>query len=385
MYWLALLICIPLAFFSAPAEAFRKVSDEEVRRAKPGDVLRVLPLSGGAPNNVRSYRILYRSTGANDEPVIVSGAIFIPSGTPPKVHKRPVVAWAHPTTGVTRGCAPTLRTDFFNKIPAIENMLREGYVVVATDYVGLGVRGPHPYLVGDSQGRAVLDSVRAARQLSHARASSRFITWGHSQGGHAALFAGEVAPIYAPELELVGVAAAAPATNLAELFRNDVGSTWGNALTAMALFAWSKVYNLSADDLIHQDARKAYRRVAHDCLESLSDVVRILQDEKPLESHFLKQDPTEIPIWRRIMDMNSPGTRRIASPIFIAQGLKDKIVPHAVTRRFARKSCQRGTRVTFMEMMSTGHMNAATHSARSTISWMKDRFANKRVTDNCPS
>ena len=52
-------------------------------------------------------------------------------------------------------------------------------------------------------------------------ASNRFAVWGHSQGGHAALYTGEVAARYAPDLKLVGVAAAAPATYLVELFDAD--------------------------------------------------------------------------------------------------------------------------------------------------------------------
>ena len=45
-------------------------------------------------------------------------------------------------------------------------MLRQGYVVVGTDYPGLGVPGIiHPYLIGVSEARAVIDSVRAARDL----------------------------------------------------------------------------------------------------------------------------------------------------------------------------------------------------------------------------
>ncbi len=78
------------------------------------------------------------------------------------------------------------------------------YVVVATDYPGLGTPGPHPYLIGESEGRAVLDSVRAARAIEKAHAGKRFVVWGHSQGGHAALFAGELARRYAPELSSSG-------------------------------------------------------------------------------------------------------------------------------------------------------------------------------------
>lgn len=92
----------------------------------------------------------------------------------------------------------------------LPNMIAEGYIVVATDYPGLGTEGIHPYLIGESEARSVLDSVRAVRDLPNSGASNRFAVLGHRQGGHAALFTGEVAARYAPDLKLVGMAAAAP-------------------------------------------------------------------------------------------------------------------------------------------------------------------------------
>ena len=86
----------------------------------------------------------------------------------------------------------------------------------------------------------MLDSVRAARDLPDAGASNRFAVWGHSQGGHASLYTGELAASYAPDLKLVGVAAAAPATYLIELFDADKSSPAGKELTAMALYSWSE-------------------------------------------------------------------------------------------------------------------------------------------------
>ena len=110
-------------------------------------------------------------------------------------------------------------------------MVRDGYVVAATDYPGLGTPGPHPYLVGLSEARAVIDSVRVARSLPGAGGGNRFIVWGHSQGGHAALFTGLIAKSYAPELSLLGVAAAAPASELADLMDDDL-STASRARTS---------------------------------------------------------------------------------------------------------------------------------------------------------
>ena len=163
-------------------------------------------------------------------------------------------------------------------------MLRRGYVIAATDYPGLGTEGIHPYLIGDSEAYSVLDSVRAARELPDAKAQKRFAVWGHSQGGHAALFTGQLAASYAPDLELVGVAAAAPATYLAELFEADRHTQSGLTLTSMALLSWSKLYHLPTQDIVDTGALAAYERVASDCLENLSQMLRLAQDARPLDA-----------------------------------------------------------------------------------------------------
>jgi acetyl esterase/lipase len=175
----------------------------------------------------------------------------------------------------------------------LADILAKGYVVVATDYPGLGTPGIHPYLIGISEARAVLDSVRAARNLPHTGASNRFAVWGHSQGGHAALYTGELAASYAPELRLVGVAAAAPATYLADLFDADKDTATGKELTAMTIYAWSKLYNRPATTLVEPGAMGPFERMAHDCIESVAEFKAITDAEKPLQTEkFLKADPT---------------------------------------------------------------------------------------------
>jgi hypothetical protein len=179
---------------------------------RPGQLLRIQRLSYSL-DGAAAYRVLYTSIGLTGRLIPVSGIIVVPSGPPPR-GGRNIVAWAHPTTGIDRRCAPSLESDVLYTIPGLETFLARGDIVTATDYPGLGTPGPHPYLIGLSAGRAVLDSVRAARQVPGAEASTRFALWGHSQGGQAVLFAGQIAARYAPGLSLVGIAAAAPATHL---------------------------------------------------------------------------------------------------------------------------------------------------------------------------
>jgi acetyl esterase/lipase len=350
---------------------------------QPGKILNVWPLVGGGPGKGDAFRILYRSTGLKGEPIEVSAAIFVPSGQAPK-GGRNVIAWAHPTSGVVRACAPSLMPDVSNMIWGLPNMLAKNYVVVATDYPGLGTPGTHPYLIGVSEGRAVLDSVRAARALPNSGASNRFAVWGHSQGGHAALYTGQLAKSYAPELKLVGTAAAAPATNLVELFRADYPSSDGKELTAMALYSWSRLYNKPASTIVTPRAMPAYQAVARDCIEDIPEFLAIDKAEKPLDRvKFLKADPTKIEPWRSIMLNNSPGKRPQAAPVFIAQGTADTTVRPRITKQYAESLCRQGTRVSYNVLPGTTHIFAAKNSARATLAWIDDRFRGAPAPSSC--
>ena len=159
----------------------------------PGTIIRSEVIDGFHPG-ATAYRVLYTSTGYDGRPAAVSGLIVVPDGEPPARGRR-VIAYTHGTVGVASRCGPSLVAGpqqplFFEGGAAL---LDAGYVVAAPDYQGLGTRGPHPYLVGDSEAKNTLDAVRAARNLPEAEASRDFAVWGHSQGGHASLFTGQVA------------------------------------------------------------------------------------------------------------------------------------------------------------------------------------------------
>jgi acetyl esterase/lipase len=187
-----------------------------------------------------------------------------------------------------------------------------------------------------------------------------------------------------PELKLVGVAAAAPATYLAELFDADRDTPTGKELTAMALYAWSKLYKIPASTLVEPRAMGPFERMAHDCIESLSEFKAITEAEKPLESmKFLKSDPTETEPWRSIMLKNTPGQAPAGAPMFIAQGTADTTVPPSITKRFAQALCKHGTRVHFILLNGVSHTFAAKQSVGQALAWMGDRFRGAPAPTEC--
>src|SRR5690349_21540446 len=158
----SLLLVFALKASASAAERFYDADVSELL-GEPGSIIRIEPMRG-APMGASAFRVLYRSRDQNRDAIAVSGVIVVPRGNAPR-GGRPVVAWAHGTTGIARKCAPSLRPSIYQTIHGLRDLLARGYVVTATDYPGLGTVGPHPYLIGVSEGRAVLDSVRAARNF----------------------------------------------------------------------------------------------------------------------------------------------------------------------------------------------------------------------------
>jgi acetyl esterase/lipase len=375
---LCILACSTAA--NAQTDFYRAPASEAV--GAPGTLVRQEVIDG-APLGATAYRVLYRSTGLDNQPILVSGVVIAPPGDPPP-GGRPIMAWAHPTSGVVSRCAPSLAIFLFEQIQGLRSFVRDGYVVAATDYPGLGTPEPHPYLVGVSEARAVIDSVRVAASLPGAGGGKKFVVWGHSQGGHAALFTGIIAKTYAPELDLLGVAAAAPATDLATLMNEDIGSVGGKNITAMTLWSWQRVFDANMDKVVDPRALPAINQLAEECIEGPFDLRKRQLTEQPLEQYFLKvKHPSDIEPWHALLAQNSPGTLPPEIPIFLAQGTDDVIIHPDVTEAYAAKLCEAGSKVQMLSMPNIGHGRAAQASTQAMLEWTGDRFAGKQAPDHC--
>lgn len=350
----------------------------------PGTLIEAQPLPD-APGGAVAYRILYRSTGLHGETIPVSGMVIVPPGPAP-AGGRPVVAWAHPTTGVVPRCAPSLARKRFEMIPGLKLLLARGFAVAATDYPGLGTDEVHPYLVGDSEGHAVLDSVRAAHAIPSVGNYPRFAVWGHSQGGQAALFTGLLAARYAPELQLVGVAAAAPATELATLMKADMDTSGGKNLTAMTLWSWARVYNAPIDRVLDPAALPVVDALAGECLELIYDFVIRARTSKGLDAGFLRvENFAQAQPWASLLAQNTPGTLPPHIPVFLAQGSADKLVLPRVTHDYMRRLCANGSDVAMLTVPNAGHGFVAFKAAKAAVSWIDDRFTGKPAPSSCGS
>jgi acetyl esterase/lipase len=374
----------PILLGLSPASAqnaFYQATDSETD-GPAGSLIRQQPRVGAAAG-ATAHKILYRSTKPDGTPIAVSGIVIVPAGPAP-AGGWPIVAWAHPTTGVVPHCAPSLALFVFQQIAGSRRLLENGYAIAATDYPGLGTPGPHPYLVGESEARAVIDSVRAARSFAGLENSTRYAVWGHSQGGQAALFTGMIAKSYAPELQLVGVAAAAPATDLTALMTDDLDTAGGRNLTAMTMWSWAKVYGAPINEVVEPAAMPTVDALVNQCIEGAFDLYVREKMSAPLAQTFLSiKNPATVEPWKSLLLRNSAGDLPADIPVFLSQGSSDGLVRPEVTEAYKGRLCKAGSKVKMLVLPGVSHGFAGYDSADAAAGWIADRFAGAAPPSDC--
>jgi len=337
--------------------------------AAPGDIIDAVELV--APAGVRAWTVVYGSTGLDGEPVGVSGLILAPAD-PPGGSGYPVIAWAHGTTGIADVCAPS--RSGANGTPI--ELAASGYVITATDYEGLGTDGIHPYIVGVSEGRSVLDSIRAAQNLPEAHAGAASVIVGLSQGGHATLWAGQLAPTYAPELDVRGALAGSPPTDMSAFARwtfdaAGQGEIYTTFAPVMLYGVWSELYGLSPSFLTDEGQRIA-AAAPDGC------------DPSGLTANPYVSDPTLIPEWSQRLMENSPGATRTDIPFLVISPSDDALVSYDSQVAGVEAMCAIGDTIE-LRTVTGGHdaMLTSTGVWSAALDWIEARFAGTTASSTC--
>lgn len=366
----------PDAFYTPPASV----------PGQPGMLLRSEPFtSAEIPAGAKAWRILYTTT--RDEantPAVASGLVIAPDRA--STTAVPVIAWAHGTTGFASGCAPSILTNGLSAGAMMiqDQVIGKGWAMVATDYVGLGTEGPHPYLIGQGEGRSVLDAVRAAHQLNEVKLAPDTVVWGHSQGGHAALWAGMLASTYAPDLKIDGVAALAPASNLPGLITNLENVTGGELFASYVVQAYTDIYpDVTYADLIRPGARIIVQEMAQRCLAEKSTLVSILT-VLTLDKPIWSGNP-DTGAFHDALVANIP-SGPIKAPLLLAQGAADTLVVPSAQNAYVKARCDAGYRLDYRTYQGRDHVPLVEPDSPlipELLQWTADRFAGKPAKYTC--
>lgn len=325
-----------------------------------GRLIRSDAYLGRLPENGDVSRILYTTRDAENRPAVASALVIVPKDPP--AGPRPVIVWNHGTTGVAQGCAPSLRDASATKwsIPALEQALKAGWVVVASDFSGQGAPGAYPYLIGEGEARSSLDAVLATSELrSDLTLSPDTVVWGHSQGGHAALWTTAIAKDYAPGLDVLGTAVVAPVADPPALARELLSgppNAMLSVITSWVLVPYSETYaDVHLDDYIAEGSRSIVLEMTQRCPSEPGVVVSVLtalgvSEDRPLYS----ADLTSGALGRRLAE--NAMTAPLGTPMLVAWGADDEVIPPTLQRDYVQKLCAEGQSVRWATYAGYDHL-----------------------------
>lgn len=392
------------AFYTPPSEL--PAADGTLIRHEPLPLALSLPgIDGPLPG--RATRLMYKSTDANGEAVAVTGAYVEPAAKWRGDGPRPLVAVAPGTMGQGDQCAASMALEHPLQLNgqtvsvgyedlSVYRLLLRGVAVVVTDYVGLGTTDRlHTYVNRVDGAHAVLDAVRAARSLDSASVTSdsRVGLFGYSQGGGATAAAAELQPSYAPDVQLAGTYAGAPPADLTEVTKAIDGSDLAGALgwSLNGFLQTEPALRPIADRYINEAGQEALKDLSTMCVgdalfgyggdsstdwtrtgQSISDVIRA---EPALQSFLAEQR----------IGSTAPG-----SPVRVATGVSDDLVPHGQARRLAVDWCGKGGKVTYVPVLIPGvgsgllnHFAPLLADQGKAIAWLTDRLSGEPAGSNC--
>lgn len=370
---------------SNPGDGHHQIEDPAA--TPPGTLLNSSPFPTVDVRINRAHatatRITYRSTsGLDGSATAVTGAVFTPI-SPPPADGWEVVAFGHPGVSTLEECGPSGYANLLRNGALIETLLREDYLVVMTDYQGLGSTGPHPFLEPKTLGYNLIDAVRAARQLEDG-AGTRWAAFGGAEGGEAAWAAAELAPAYGQDLEMIAAVAFNPYANLSampwEAFNRTLNFEQLPLMLNIVNGLAAKHPDLVPDDYLHgfvRDNTEALLQCSGTRLDARNQLVFEMskEDVAPVSPEAAARLSAILQNW----SLPIP-TAPTPVPIMVVVGSIDGVVWPDWTRDSARRACEQGEQITWLLRAAEGHDNI---NLREALAWLADRFNGLPVTDGC--
>ena len=371
----------------------------------------------------QAWKIAYISSDIAGRKTISTGLVVAPTGPAP-AGGRPVLTWAHGTTGAAQNCGPSQVIDpvvplneYFllggnswtdYGIPAVEEFLKEGYVIAATDYQGLGGGGRHQYSVSTTNGMDTMNAARAAASMKETGANKKALVYGWSQGGGAAIALAGM-PEYikqtgtaADNLEVLGfvalapqdIAVYAPAGKMdqatADKYIQEMQKMFTDSafnFTHATMFYWgtqAAFSNLKLSDLFTDDGVKVVNEIfSNKCMHTASDTFNF--NYGSTYASLLKQKPTNTLAWAEAMVKGGVPLVKPMAPVQIYFGTKDTAVPPMMHKLYQDQVCKLGGNVGRMQLPGEqSHFTTPGSSKPFYVSWVKDRIAGKSLDNACP-
>ena len=414
--------CISFATFAEVSlPPFYEATSNLKREGKLGQVIMKEKVATTIPG-AQAWRIAYISSDVNDLKTISTGLLISPVGQAPK-EGRPVISWSHGTTGSAQNCGPSQQfnpavalneyylpngnswTDY--GVLALPELIKEGYVVVATDYQGLGGGGKHQYSVGQTQGRDAINAIRAAGAIKETGAGKKALLYGWSQGGYSVLSAGGSSAYLTQKgtafdgIEVVGIVAVSPVNmsgvaqvamrssdNTDQALEKITAPLSGNifewAHLAAMMYGLQSAYpqKLQLTDWFTSEGAKVFDELSNNkCFHVLSDSLSYSYGDH--YKSLVRSAPINTKAWIDALIAGGIPNNSPVAPVLIYRGTKDA-VPKPMVDIYQNQMCKLGANVKHIEIDGATHFTSPGEAQRTFLAWFNERLTGTPIANACP-
>ncbi|MDX6285173.1 MAG: hypothetical protein QOG53_658 [Frankiales bacterium] len=368
-----------------------------LKQIPPGTVLKQRSVKlalGGRSTPVNAQQLLYRTTGQLGQPTVTVTTVIKPTSGPLKPH---IVEYLSFYDGLGAQCDPSYtlaggsETDSATQQQAEEEgmlinwYLSMGWIVTVPDFEGTRLA----WMAGKESGYGALDGIRATESYLNVGPATKVALSGYSGGALAADWASELAPAYAPTLNIVGVAEGGIPVHHAHAFNYINGDKVNSSTMPGWLLGLARAYHLDLTPYLSAYGAQLVNAESTQCITSVFGDYPGLTYQKLMKPQY--QDLFKVPVFVRIFNDQIMGSApgHPTAPLFMgvgnSDGTGDGVMRADDVEALAYQYCHQGVKVKFQEYRRANHQVAAALFEPQTGPFLRDRFAGLPFRDNCAS
>lgn len=362
-------------------------------KISPGTVLKSRASTmylGPMATPVHSEQLLYRTTGQLGQPTVTVTTVLTPANAPLTPN---IVGYLSFYDGLGAKCDPSYTLaggdagDATNQQAEEEGLLiswylSQGFVVTVPDFEGTNL----DWMAGRESGYNTIDAMRATKSYLHAPEAKIGLS-GYSGGAVAADWASELAPSYAPKMNIVGVAAGGVPVNYFHLFDYANGTDVYSAAIPGMLLGLARAYHADLGKYLSAYGAKVVKEVSGECLTALFGDYPGLTVAKLMKPQY--RDWRHVPVIARLLREqtmgSAPGHPR--APLYMgvgnSDGKGDGVMDASDVKALAARYCKQGVAVQFEEYQGAPHEAAGAFFEPKTGPFLQERFAGVPFVGNC--
>lgn len=356
-------------------------------RDAPGTILRARTIAiddGGSTTPARAVQLLYVTTDELGRRTVSVVTVVQPRGKAASAARLISYQEAYDALGAQCDPSYTFRLTAGDETSSIAIPLlyaAAGYTVVTSDYEGENLA----FGAGQQSGYETLDGIRAAERWLRVREVSTPVGMvGYSGGSIATEFASELAPTYAPDLDIAGVAEGGIPVDLFHnlAYIDHPGSGWTWAIPAL-LYGLARGFDIrDFQQYLTSQGSAAVRADQTRCVGDFTGLTTAQMFKPQYEDIY------EVPVLVRVLDrliMSRTGTPR--APLFIGVGLSDSVGDGVMVAKdvqeLAYTYCHRGVPVELHVYKGLTHTGAGLPFLEQADAFLTQRFDDLPVQNGC--